>query len=65
MLKGVALAGATIGATALGWSPLGGARAAFAETSPGGLQGWDAMDCKDAYPNGYNEQRDTAGAYVN
>lgn len=65
VLKGVALAGATIGATALGWSPLGGSRAAFAETSPGGLQGWDAMDCKDAYPNGYNEQRDTTGAFVN
>lgn len=65
VLKGVALAGATIGATALGWSPVAGARRAFAESSPTGLIGWDANDCRDAYPNGYNEQRDTTGAYVN
>lgn len=64
VLKGMGLAGASIGATALGWSPLSGGRA-WAETSPTGLQGWDALDCRDAYPNGYNEQRDTTGAFVN
>lgn len=64
VLKGVALAGATIGATALGWAPLGSFQAR-AETSPSGLNGWDALDCRDAYPNGYAEQRDTTGSYVN
>lgn len=64
VLKGVALAGATAGATVLGWSPLGGVRGAAAETSPSGLTGWDALDCRDAYPNGYNEQRDTTGSFV-
>ena len=64
VLRGIALAATTVGATALGWSPLGGGTAARAETSPSGLQGWDANDCKDAYPNGYAEQRDTEGAYT-
>lgn len=64
VLRSVGLAGATAGATVLGWSPFG-ASAARAETSPTGLVGWDANDCKDAYPNGYSEQRDTTGAYVN
>ncbi|MCA0435625.1 MAG: hypothetical protein LCH98_03920 [Actinobacteria bacterium] len=63
VLRGMALAGATIGATALGWSPLGRSDAASAETSPSGLLGWDANDCKDAYPNGYNEQPDNVGVY--
>ncbi|QQS00028.1 MAG: hypothetical protein IPK37_13905 [Austwickia sp.] len=64
VLRAMALAGATIGATALGWSPLGRAGQARAETSPTGLTGWDALDCKDAYPNGYAEERDNVGVYT-
>ncbi|MEU6024986.1 hypothetical protein ACGFIK_09820 [Micromonospora sp. NPDC048871] len=37
---------------------------AHAETGPGGLTGWDRNDCKDAYPNGYSEQKDNVGAYT-
>lgn len=62
VLRGMALAGATIGAGALG---VVNGRRAGAETSPTGLQGWDAIDCSDAYPRGYNEQRDTTGDFVN
>lgn len=65
ILRSVGLAGATAGAVVLGWSPLSRSRSASAETSPTGLIGWDANDCRDAYPNGYNEQRDTTGVYVN
>lgn len=64
VLRGMALSGATVGAVALGWSPLGKASSASAETSPTGLTGWDANDCKDGYPNGYAESRDTEGAYT-
>lgn len=64
VLRGMALAATTIGATALGWSPTGGRSAAWAETSPSGLQGWDRTDCRDAYPDGYTEAVDTEGAYT-
>lgn len=64
VLRGIALAGATVGATALGVSPFGRDRAAWAETSPSGLSGWDATDCRDAYPRGYSEQRDNVGTYM-
>lgn len=64
VLRSTLLAASAAGATVLGWSPLG-LKAASAETSPTGLTGWDANDCRDGYPNGYNEQRDTEGAYVN
>lgn len=64
VLRGIALSGATIGATALGWSPLSRISGASAETSPTGLTGWDATDCRDAYPNGYNEERDNVGVYT-
>lgn len=64
VLRGIALAGATVGATALGFSPLGRASAARAETSPSGLSGWDALDCRDAYPNGYAERPDNTGDHV-
>ncbi|MDO5628428.1 MAG: hypothetical protein Q4G43_08920 [Mobilicoccus sp.] len=63
VLRGMALAATTVGATALGWSPLGGGLAARAETSPSGLQGWDRNDCRDAYPNGYTARPDTEGAF--
>lgn len=65
VLRGVALSGATMGAVALGWSPLSKAPVAAAETSPTGLTGWDAIDCKDGYPQGYAEERDNVGIYTN
>lgn len=63
VLKGVALSGLTVGATALSVGP--GASPAAAETSPTGLAGWDRNDCSDAYRYGYGEQRDNSGNYVN
>lgn len=63
VLRSIGLAGAAAGAAVLGWAP--GCRAARAETSPTGLIGWDRNDCRDAYPNGYNEGRDTTGDFVN
>ncbi|MEU7909346.1 hypothetical protein [Actinoplanes sp. NPDC049118] len=65
VLRGVGLSGLTLGATALSWSPVAGQRAARAENGPNGLRGWDRTDCRDAYPSGYTEQRDTGGAYQN
>lgn len=64
VLRSMGLGGAAAGAMVLGWSPLSRGSAAFAETSPTGLQGWDANDCKDAYPNGYYETPDTEGDFV-
>ncbi len=64
VLRGVALAGASIGASALTWGQAG-TPTAHAETSPTGLTGWDRNDCRDAYPNGYNEMRDNTGIYTN
>ena len=64
VLRGVALGAMTLGATALDWSGLFTGRAARAETSPGGLWGWDRNDCTDAYPSGYNEAPDTGGAFA-
>jgi len=71
VLRGIALSGVAVGAAVLGWSPLSGMRSASAETGPNGLRGWDRNDCKDAYPvrsgypsGGYNEERDTGGAYT-
>lgn len=63
VLKGVALSGMTLGATALTWGSA--AAPAVAETSPSGLDGWDRNDCSDAYPRGYREQRDNTGQYRN
>lgn len=59
VLRGVALSALTLGAFTLTW----GRREAAAETGPGGLAGWDRNDCKDAYPQGYDEQPDTGGRY--
>ncbi|PID53445.1 MAG: hypothetical protein CSA58_09005 [Micrococcales bacterium] len=64
VLRSVGLAGATAGAVILGWSPLSKARKASAEVSPSGLIGWDANDCSDAYPYGYDEEPDTIGEFV-
>lgn len=64
VLRSVALAATGAGAMVLGWSPMSKVPA-HAETSPTGLQGWDANDCRDAYPRGYNAQRDTEGIYRN
>lgn len=61
VLKGVTLSAIALGTGALS---MAGASKAAAETSPTGLTGWDANDCKDAYPNGYNEQRDNYGIYT-
>jgi hypothetical protein len=62
----MALGAMTAGVTAADWSGrLLPARQALAETGPGGLRGWDRTDCKDAYPNGYSEDRDNTGAYIN
>lgn len=61
--KAVGYACLSLGAAAL-TMPFRASRA-YAEVSPGGaLQGWDANDCTDAYPGGYNEQKDTHGLYV-
>lgn len=64
LLRGMALGAATIGAVALNVSAGLGNRKANAETGPYGLQGWDRNDCRDAYPNGYNEVPDTNGYYM-
>jgi hypothetical protein len=65
VLRAVALAALTIGATALDWAGALGRRDARAETGPYGMYGWDRNDCRDAYPTGYTELGDTSGAYVN
>jgi hypothetical protein len=64
VLRGVALGAMTLCATALDWSGLFAGRAARAETSPGGLWGWDRNDCTDAFPSGYDAgfERDQFGA---
>ncbi|MGO4957795.1 hypothetical protein ACTQ49_11115 [Luteococcus sp. Sow4_B9] len=62
VLKGVTLSAVALGTGALN---LAGASRAAAETSPTGLTGFDANDCKDAYPNGYPEDKDNVGIYVN
>ncbi|MEU5696211.1 hypothetical protein [Actinosynnema sp. NPDC020468] len=59
VLKAVALGALTIGSSVLTWP--GRARA---ETGPNALQGWDRTDCRDAYPNGYDQDPDTSGQYV-
>jgi hypothetical protein len=65
LLRAMMLGAATVGATVLNWSSRIGVGKAKAETGPYGLQGWDRNDCRDAYPDGYDEQRDTDGYYVN
>ncbi|MBP2477484.1 hypothetical protein JOF53_006356 [Crossiella equi] len=62
LFKAVAFSAVALGASTLN---LFGARSASAETGPFGLSGWDRNDCRDAYPNGYDEVGDTTGAYVN
>ncbi|MGW0518995.1 hypothetical protein [Crossiella sp. NPDC003009] len=57
VLRGVALSALTLGTLSLTW------RTASADTGPGGLEGWDRNDCKDAYPGGYYESPDTGGRY--
>ncbi|MCK2238376.1 MULTISPECIES: hypothetical protein [unclassified Crossiella] len=61
VLRGVALSALTLGTLSLTW----GNRSAQAETGPGGLEGWDRNDCKDAYPQGYQEDKDTGGQFRN
>ncbi|MFD5390115.1 hypothetical protein [Streptomyces sp. NPDC056669] len=62
VLRGVAASALTVGALSLTW---GNSGRAFAEESPSGLAGWDRNDCKDAYPNGYEEQPDVGGQFKN
>lgn len=57
VLRGVTVSALTVGALALTWGTSRTQRAA-AETGPGGLTGWDRNDCKDAYPQGYEETPD-------
>jgi hypothetical protein len=64
-LKAMALGAMTIGAALLDPRGIFAARNAWAESGPWGLQGWDRNDCRDAYPRGYDEVRDTSGLYVN
>lgn len=63
VLKGITLSAVALGTGALNMA--GATTPALAETSPTGLTGWDGNDCKDAYPNGYAEQKDNYGEYVN
>jgi hypothetical protein len=65
VLRAMALGAVTIGAAVLDLSGVFGARSAWAEAGPYGLQGWDRNDCRDAYPTGYDEVGDTNGLYVN
>src|SRR5262245_50999902 len=65
VLRGVALGAMTLGAVTVNWTNKFTAAPAYAESGPGGVQGWDRTDCQDAYPGGYNEKKDTGGAYVN
>jgi hypothetical protein len=64
VLRAMTLGALTVGAVVADWGSrfVPGARA---ETGPGGLTGWDRNDCKDAYPNGYSEQKDNVGSYIN
>jgi hypothetical protein len=62
VLRAAALGAVTLGLAALDWSR---PRRARAEIGRFGLQGWDRTDCRDAYPNGYDQERDTGGAYLN
>ena len=65
VLKAFVYTGLTVGAAALAVPFLGRTRPASAETSPGGgLQGWDKVDCSDAYPGGYAERPDSHGIYM-
>lgn len=61
VLRGIALSGLTVGTLALSWGSVEGRRA-FAETGPGGLDGWDRNDCRDAYPHGYDAHPDLPGS---
>lgn len=60
VLRGVAASALTVGALSLTW---GNSGRAFAEDSPSGLAGWDRNDCKDAYPEGYDEEQDATGQF--
>ncbi|MFJ3955824.1 hypothetical protein ACIPXV_38295 [Streptomyces libani] len=60
VLRGVALSALTVGALSLTW---GNSGRAMAEDGPNGLPGWDANDCKDAYPDGYAEVPDSGGTF--
>jgi hypothetical protein len=63
VLRGIALSGVTVGAAALSWAQFGRQESARAEDGPNGLRGWDRNDCRDAYPDGYREERDNGGRY--
>ncbi|MEV5778502.1 hypothetical protein AB0L49_46130 [Streptomyces antimycoticus] len=60
VLRGVAASALTVGALSLTWGHSG---RAFAEEGPAGLMGWDRNDCQDAYPGGYDEERDADGEF--
>lgn len=62
VLRGVALSALSVGALSLTWGSSG---RAVAEQGPGGLPGWDRNDCKDSYPDGYDEERDSGGQFKN
>lgn len=62
VLRGVAASALTVGALSLTW---GNSGRAFAEENPSDptRTGWDKNDCKDAYPDGYEQQQDTGGEF--
>ena len=62
VLRAMVLGAATVGAAAASLSDRF-TRPAYAENGPGGLKGWDRNDCRDAYPNGYAEEKDNVGSY--
>jgi hypothetical protein len=78
VLRAAVLGALTAGAVVADWAGrvLPG-RPAHAESGPGGLTGWDNVNCEDAYPKwhdyrtgidwpgGYNQQQDASGAYRN
>jgi hypothetical protein len=64
VLRAVALGALTLGASALDWTGAVRTRRARAEIGRFGLPGWDRTDCRDAYPDGYDQEADTSGEYV-
>jgi len=64
VIRGIALGALTVGASVATFATLDRRSVARAETGPGGLLGWDRNDCRDAFANGYTEQRDNVGAYT-
>jgi hypothetical protein len=64
ILRAMALGAMTVGAITVDWSNKLTSKPVYAESGPGGVQGWDRTDCLDAYPGGYAEVRDNVGAHT-